>query len=72
MRPKHINDRVAPNCFYDDTGADAAPIVSVVVKIVALIFVRTKINNLCVEVAVEVDERLRDNSDPHFLGVSTH
>jgi hypothetical protein len=72
MRPKDIDYRVAPDRFHDDARADTGPIVCIVVKVVALIFARTKVDYLRVEVAIEIDERLGNDCNPHLLGVSTH
>jgi hypothetical protein len=46
MRPKDIDYRVAPDRFHDDARADTAPIVCIVVEVVALIFARTKVDYL--------------------------
>jgi len=46
MRPKDIDYRVAPDRFHDDARADTGPIVCIVVKVVALIFARTKVDYL--------------------------
>ena len=72
MRPEDIDDGVAPDRFHDDARADTAPIVCIMVEVMALIFFRTKVDYLRVEVAIEIDERLGNDSNPHLLGVSTH